>query len=1665
MKKNKKRIVSILLAASMSMALVPTAFAESNSTIETKAPDYFFTVGNTTKSFYAESLEALTVQEGKDYSDPANEPSTNYINTKFYLDVKDSKNAEIGSKIDSLYPGVLSWAVPEAGSFTVSLDTDYSSGIPDSKGATFSSSLMYRMYGNQYIVGYPFADLVVSSEKGGDVTVALEYVSAAGAATVIAKGTANIKSGSSSAAVHIDLKQACENRSSDYVAYNLADGSMRVVLYGKNVTVTFASGANGSTVTIPFVDNTENVLNGAVTIDGKTYNGTMYRFRSRTYINYTKNTQNDSWISFPTGTRYTVGADNAAEFKGLEKTIKFLVQGNMVRNGEVQSYTGNAKNTLPFPNFYYLDTVKITPAADLLYMPGYKILRGVIYTPTAAAPNGGYPAILYIHGYNGQYSAIGTYLTAMLAKGYAVVGIDLRNYPSNVSPDHYTDIKGNIRYIRANAAKYGLNPDTLAVFGQSLGGNSALMAAVSSDDPDIEGKVGGNIGVSSRVQASVVGYGWSDLINFGLDQREDQEGDPASKIANMLSGGDGETAPAAEVIDWYGPGKGLLMLRNFISQYKDYKDGINGSLSDLNGQAYTFSTGADGRLDYTFIVDDAYIGKWFAVLGPNAYGGGSTVITKGTYTYTADELFAAIERAYAASPLYHINAASSNIMAFAGFGGGQNITNNQTTRTMKAYSDVDATAFEAANTQAGVSAYAYGSMEEVCASIDAYLDTYLKNKPEDTKIALYAADSKTRKYNVAANYVSSSSDVQPVIERDGAAWISLELLRSLIGSTVPAYEVPGQTMTVNGHIYGTVKYVTSITGLAVKYYPAGKKGSYIPWYDSNGKVLPEHGRLAGSYGIVTVSYANGNLLAKTMISTPPKNTVQESKTIRDTSYYTAAEGWNNQGVLINNTNSSAPKYYYNVPDLKGAASWRYSNTFPTEEENYSKLYLDDLDSIAEGGSGNSGTLNPALPDTAASMSGKSLSFSSAPNMSTSGSNLELVGFAQAYLWVTGAAGTKANLAVSIELGSKTGSSAIVSKNLSVDMTGNPVNVKVDFTDAITKSYAAGTYFKLNVSSDTEITIGTGGDSPSCIVLPTTEKNSNVYNGTVTLASGAQYAGTMYFFSDAKHLYYNGTWIKLPVDGYTVRYETISGGTVISKATFDDAGIVFEPEAIQFNGRAQDYTGGMARGGVAFPSFNRVQMTRIGIQPLTDGLYLPTMKSLNINIYLPNEAKSGAVPLVIFVHGYGGDISGIDSFLMACLANGYAVAGVDLRAYPPECTPDWYADISGNVRFLRANADKYNLNSEKFALYGQSLGGNSSLGAAVGAYSSIEGGVGGNTGISSRVQAAVIGYGWTDLINFGLDQRTDNAGRTDLLASMISGGDGENAPAASAINWYGAGKGFLMLRNFMEQYELYKKGINGSLANTEGRAYHFCENSEGELCYTFTIDSAYRERWFPFGTTDGLFAAGTVTTLGTYTYTVAEILAAIQRAAETSPISYVSPDDPVMALYGGFGGAQNITNNQSMRTFKELQNNGVLTFYYGNTQGNYGKTAVVKAGLLNYLDKWLKGNPKGTKIVLTPGSDTAVVNYVDRRIKTPLILDEKGTPYIPVSYVARVIGADVSGITASIAGVVEKNGALYTTAKNLSSIPAFKALTATWYAEDQTMVIFGNVDAANTNPDK
>ena len=96
--------------------------------------------------------------------------------------------------------------------------------------------------------------------------------------------------------------------------------------------------------------------------------------------------------------------------------------------------------------------------------------------------------------------------------GYSLASISYRLSNLAKFPAQLHDCKGAVRWLRANAKKFGYDPNKIVAAGTSAGGHLSALMATSHGVPGLEGGTGGNLAYSSKVLGAVDYYGATDLI-------------------------------------------------------------------------------------------------------------------------------------------------------------------------------------------------------------------------------------------------------------------------------------------------------------------------------------------------------------------------------------------------------------------------------------------------------------------------------------------------------------------------------------------------------------------------------------------------------------------------------------------------------------------------------------------------------------------------------------------------------------------------------------------------------------------------------------------------------------------------------------------------------------------------------------------------------------------------------------------------------------------------------------------------------------------------------------------------------------------------------------------------------------------------------------------------
>ena len=151
---------------------------------------------------------------------------------------------------------------------------------------------------------------------------------------------------------------------------------------------------------------------------------------------------------------------------------------------------------------------------DLVYsrVDGKDLLLDLYLPDGQAAP---VPVIMWVHGgawRKGDKSGV-RLLPHLLSRGYAMASINYRLSQEAIFPAQIYDCKAAVRWLRANAGAYGLDPARIGAWGSSAGGHLVALLGTSGGVAELEG-AGGNPGFSSRVQAVCDWFGPSDFLRM-----------------------------------------------------------------------------------------------------------------------------------------------------------------------------------------------------------------------------------------------------------------------------------------------------------------------------------------------------------------------------------------------------------------------------------------------------------------------------------------------------------------------------------------------------------------------------------------------------------------------------------------------------------------------------------------------------------------------------------------------------------------------------------------------------------------------------------------------------------------------------------------------------------------------------------------------------------------------------------------------------------------------------------------------------------------------------------------------------------------------------------------------------------------------------------------------
>lgn len=129
-------------------------------------------------------------------------------------------------------------------------------------------------------------------------------------------------------------------------------------------------------------------------------------------------------------------------------------------------------------------------------------------------------------------------LVDFVRAGYVVASAEYRDSNKAAFPAPLEDAKAAVRYLRANASRWGIDPGAIAAAGESAGGHQASLLGLTAGAAAFD--VGGHLDQPSSVQAVIDYYG----VVSPLTAKRDNAGHAFDFVYRNLLGAEPEDAPA-----------------------------------------------------------------------------------------------------------------------------------------------------------------------------------------------------------------------------------------------------------------------------------------------------------------------------------------------------------------------------------------------------------------------------------------------------------------------------------------------------------------------------------------------------------------------------------------------------------------------------------------------------------------------------------------------------------------------------------------------------------------------------------------------------------------------------------------------------------------------------------------------------------------------------------------------------------------------------------------------------------------------------------------------------------------------------------------------------------------------------------------------------------------
>ena len=198
----------------------------------------------------------------------------------------------------------------------------------------------------------------------------------------------------------------------------------------------------------------------------------------------------------------------------------------------------------------------VTSRADVTYstIEGYRPMTVDIYTPSMRG--GPKPLILYVHGggwvgghtrHGGALANFPAALARLASEGFVVASLEYRLAGEARFPAALQDARAALRFLKGNAARYGIDPARTGIWGGSAGGHLSALTALSCGDASLDPAGTHAPAGSECVQAAVIWYGVFDFAALAAGRPGGNDGAAVRLLGCNVTCRPEDYAPASPV--------------------------------------------------------------------------------------------------------------------------------------------------------------------------------------------------------------------------------------------------------------------------------------------------------------------------------------------------------------------------------------------------------------------------------------------------------------------------------------------------------------------------------------------------------------------------------------------------------------------------------------------------------------------------------------------------------------------------------------------------------------------------------------------------------------------------------------------------------------------------------------------------------------------------------------------------------------------------------------------------------------------------------------------------------------------------------------------------------------------------------------------------------------